>query len=452
MNPLCFIPFSAEPPDMHKNAPVPVRAADPFPIFFRSRESAFPLLIGLGIAEDFPYGGENATRYIHGVNHNLGLSPADAREKNALMRKSPLRYYRATPGLFFRDIFFAYRNGSQLLPAPPRIPINGDLHIGNFGVVKDADGTPCWGINDFDQSSEGSPEWDLERFAVSLVLQADFMEKQQQAELVKYFARSYCTAVRQISESQRKPSQKIPYLYAESSEGAVKKLLEKAAKKTQEDLLKKYTCSEKGDPEFLTGGELYAVGAPVEEEILKALKKSETASGLTEILDIAEKKGGGGSSYGLTRYWILAKPAHEKPPVILEMKKLTVPAAEDQNFNTKSADGRKIFERQAALGGVQNPFTGYTEIGGEAYLIREREAVKDDLNLKKADTPGALAEIAGACALVLAKAHCYEKDNAQAVAAWIGNGQITLADRLAAFALQYAAQTKTNYEEFRTVQ
>ena len=75
------------------------------------------------------------------------------------------------PSLFHADMRGAYAAHSQLLDrAAPRITINGDSHLGNYGTMRDDDEGIKWALNDYDQSGPGSPERDLERLATSIVL------------------------------------------------------------------------------------------------------------------------------------------------------------------------------------------------------------------------------------------------------------------------------------------
>ncbi len=88
---------------------------------------------------------------------------ADLKEKHRQMRKSKLRFFRATCFRFARTIG---RFAPELAQAPRVISV-GDAHIENFGTWRDKEGRLVWGVNDFDEAARLPYTYDLLRLATS---------------------------------------------------------------------------------------------------------------------------------------------------------------------------------------------------------------------------------------------------------------------------------------------
>lgn len=399
---------------------------------------------------NLPADPQKSVEFINYFNKKLGLSSEDIAGKDALMRESALSFYRASPPLFYNDIFDAYSEKASLLPNPPDITINGDIHIGNFGIVKSASGENVWGMNDFDQSAKGSPEWDLERFTASLVIKAReiSLDDSEQKKLVESFVNTYCNTVDSIAAGKEVPK---PYLTESSSDGAVKKLIKKSSEKDPKEFLKKYTSVEQGKLVFKYNDELLPVSTSVREKVESALNKIKTNSPQEHpfnIFDICEKKGSGGSSFGLDRYWVLASDGDNPLPIIMELKQLMPSAVIDRSGDLSKADGKSIIEGQKSLGGIQNSLSAYTNIDGFSYLVKEREYVRDTVNLSKINNYEELSKLTVQSAKVIAGSHCAETGNEKLISDWIGGKNSLMSSKLIDFALLYATQTNANFKEF----
>lgn len=98
--------------------------------------------------------------------------------KHQKMALNPFRFLRGSSGLFYADI----KSGVLPLPAAlltqvPLTAVMGDCHVSNFGFFTE-DGSygerVIFAPNDFDDACIGPAAWDLSRFAVSLLLAADY--------------------------------------------------------------------------------------------------------------------------------------------------------------------------------------------------------------------------------------------------------------------------------------
>jgi uncharacterized protein (DUF2252 family) len=401
---------------------------------------------------------QESTSYLHSFNEHLQLPAAQQKEKYDLMKSSALNFFRGTPALFVKDMKGAYKEEAQLCTKPaPEITVDGDMHLGNFGIFMNHEGDTVWGINDQDQAGKGSPEYDLIRLATSITLlgRKNGLSVEKQKELVGELAKKYCEHLEAIAAGDEKGQAWLPQ---GESHGPVKDLINTCDDLTQKDLLEKFTApSPSGTPHFACGSELKAVSPEKRTAIDGALREYEKNIGQTpgihrpmRIIDVAEKLGSGGSSYGLPRYFVLVESyrKHELP-VIIEMKQLLTPAVVDQEGDLSKADGKSIIEGQKKLGGFENPLTGYTSLDGKEYMVREREAVKGTLDLEKLDDFDDLWSVVKQAGHVLARAHGHTQTQARALEKWIGDYSGMLANRLTSVALKYANQAEADHRDFK---
>src|ERR1700757_3357750 len=85
----------------------------------------------------------------------------------------PIRYgrMRADPFAFLRGAAAVMAADLARTPATGiRMQACGDAHLANFGSYASPEGLPVFDINDFDETSPASFEWDLKRLATSLVV------------------------------------------------------------------------------------------------------------------------------------------------------------------------------------------------------------------------------------------------------------------------------------------
>lgn len=100
--------------------------------------------------------------------------------KHVKMLTNPLRFLRGSAQLYYADL----RSGVLCLPESliEQVPITsvmGDCHVSNFGFITEGgsygeDVVFC--PNDYDDACMGPAVWDLARFAISLLLAAEYCE------------------------------------------------------------------------------------------------------------------------------------------------------------------------------------------------------------------------------------------------------------------------------------
>ena len=107
-----------------------------------------------------------------------GADPATAPlVKHQKMTQSPFRFLRGSSGLFYADIHRKVLRLPSELTELPLVRVMGDCHLANFGFFTEEGSSGervIFGPNDFDDACVGHAVWDLCRFAVSLLLAADY--------------------------------------------------------------------------------------------------------------------------------------------------------------------------------------------------------------------------------------------------------------------------------------
>jgi len=109
---------------------------------------------------------ETTQLYENWLATQLPLLVEDLEDKHRIMKKGLFPFFRAT---FYRWLQRWYQECGELSNAPEVLSV-GDLHIGNFGTWRDAEGRLIWGINDFDEAYPLPYPHDLVRLASSAVI------------------------------------------------------------------------------------------------------------------------------------------------------------------------------------------------------------------------------------------------------------------------------------------
>lgn len=398
-----------------------------------------------------------AVDFVKKYGEGLNLSPEDLAQKKEMMSKDAFAFFRITPALFYRDMRNEYAGKSMLLDTPaPTVVINGDSHLQNFGTIKTPDGKTAWGLNDYDQAGTGSPEWDLERLAASAVLafRGGKLRGKDEKELVKKLGNEYFETIRDIAKGKKNPHS--PYLSKSESDSSVNDLIGKMEKTTRKDLLDKYAVKENGAYHFKENESLHQLVDGEKKALMDGLKDYESRLGSTsglarplQIIDMAQKLGSGGSSYGLKRYYVLAKAekSHDDPWII-EIKQFPPSAVDTEKPDLSLCNAKALTEYQQEMGGLTNPLSGYTKIDGLDFLVREREPQKAGVLFEDLDNEKDFGKLFRQAAKVLAYAHAPNEKQAQAIAKWIDGNEKKAVENLVDFARSYTDQTEKDWEAF----
>ncbi len=356
---------------------------------------------------------------------NEPLSADDLHEKYCKMAVSPFVFYRGTAHLFwadFADDWRQHRFGCRRT----RTWLQGDAHAENMGAFNDQKGRLVYGLNDFDESVIGDYQYDLWRFAVSLVLVArrngDFSGASK-ARVVNALSESYLDTMASYAGNNKAYSRSFT---ARNSTGLLQGFLEQTEqKKSRKKLLKKWTVKDNGERRFSMELPRLAPASRFEKSDIAAAMPDygKTLSGSVKygkrtfaVRDIARRLSAGTGSLGTPRYYVLIQGEGDgsKGNRILDVKRQGKPSAYDYLSKEQQVDYDRTYENDAqrqavayeALGLQPDAFMGWMKLHNGYYSVRERSPFKETFDTqKKLPTATAFVEMARAWAEVMATYH-----------------------------------------------
>jgi uncharacterized protein (DUF2252 family) len=364
------------------------------------------------------------------------------------MAASPFGFFRGATAVMARDL--AGRPDTGLI-----VQICGDAHVRNMGAFASPEGHLVFDINDFDETIRAPFEWDLLRFATSLVLAGREAGDTDDECLASTgaFVRSYREAVRAFA--------KLPYIDLLRievkrilTEKPIYRILRMAERATPLWLLAKITEErDSGERRFIERPPLLRrLAAPEAEKVQQSLAPYEEtlaaehrfALGHYRPVDFAFKVVGTGS-VGVRDFVILMAGAAQDDVLFLqikeEMQSCYAPYVDeaDTHHGRRAATGQRLMQR------ATDPFLGWTEIDGRPFLVRQLNDHKAAVG--PADLTGKpLVEYATVAGSVLARAHARTGESA-ALAAYCGKNE-WLDAAITRFAIAYADQMVTDHARF----
>lgn len=304
----------------------------------------------------------------------MQLVPDAVRSKLADLSSDPFLFFRGTALLFYRDLV-----GSDL--HLPGIPVVGDVHPENFGILPGRDGQPIFSVNDLDEAWMAPFTWDVERGAVGfgLAAQQAGAGKKKTAKVVRAFIDGYFSS---ISDCLDEPDRAERQFTALDAPKALRPFFRKAQRDRAGFLNKRIDFSEmtfREDDRTHRHPELI-------EPLHPSLERY--ARGRTfQVLDLAIRSGSGTASRGLTRFWFLLEELIDDQPhhLILEMKMSRpssieglVPDPAGQWIPDSPAERIALAFNTFVKDG--DPYYGFTEIAGISFVVRERGPQKVNIS------------------------------------------------------------------------
>jgi hypothetical protein len=262
-----------------------------------------------------------------------GLDPVLV--KHQKMAQNPFRFLRGSSGLFYADIKDSVLKLPELLTAKiPLTTVVGDCHLSNFGFFTEEGSSGdrvIFAPNDFDDACVGHAVWDWSRYAVSILLAADYClgVKQQRysndneleldklqvvsakdaVQAVRAFLTAYTGQCQAILDE---PELRYSVLDDFPKNHVLKPVLKKAIKRSAkgEDFLRKSTLAKSAN--------LSVRPLKFKEDPLKFSRLSPELYNEVEfafrpyvsddILDIVTRQGAGTGSLNMQRYYLLVGP------------------------------------------------------------------------------------------------------------------------------------------------
>lgn len=382
-------------------------------------------------------------RWLADYERALGVGEeALALRREALREEGPLMLYRMFPQLFREDLQGPYRQLSQLLPGPaPRLWLAGDAHVGNFGTVRKPSGEVIWTLNDYDQGGKGRADYDLCRAGASLALlgRVEGWSEEECERVVSALGRHYARGIRDFA--QHSPSSSLGVKASEAREPLLK-LIQKAEKKTQAELLSKWATLGSEGYRFQFDDQLREL-TPSQRKHLDALLKKFDLRG-ARILDRGVRLDAGGSSMGLERFYLLVQKGQQELPRLLEVKHVLPSALLAESPEPSGCDAEKLKASFKQLGAPGDPWMDIARDRDGVYLLRERQSAKDSLKLGKLSVDEA-ENVARHMGRLLAQAHAMQ-GKAEELKDWVGDRSQRLQTALAEFSRVYAGQVVQDHQ------
>jgi len=346
-----------------------------------------------------------------------------------------------------------------------RVVIDGDAHLGNFGLHGTPQRDVVLDLNDFDETTIGPWEWDLKRLAASINVAGRDNElgprKRRRAVMscvAAYRATLHqlqCLGILDVWYLHTFPGRKHSLVHADDcSLSVVRQLLKKAQRGTSARLLNKLAAQgEDGHWQLSDQPPIQRrLDAPTADKVIDALNAYvETLSPERRVMlqkyrvvDVAHHLVGVGS-VGKRVYLALLFGNGDADPLFLQIKEAESPAlapylpALPPEF---AHEGRRVVFGQRLLQASSDVLLGWTTIDDRPFYVRQMKDLKGSIPVDRLPA-AAFLFYAQACGALLARAHARTGD-AAGIAGYCGRSE-ALDVALADFAEAYGDQTERDH-------
>ncbi|WP_210009196.1 DUF2252 domain-containing protein [Aquirhabdus parva] len=410
---------------------------------------------------------------VYNYNHPFAATDsADLATKMSTMAASAFNFYRGTNHIFYQD--------TLTLPASSYVTsqtgytwVGGDVHVGNFGGLRDSSGNSIFSVNDFDEAYLGQYVWDLRRLATSLVLagQANGISNTDITTAISTMVGSY---VSQMSTFKGSSDELSFQLKNGNTSGAVQDVISASSGDSRSSLLSKYTQLSGSTRTFQNiAGSLIAVNSTTYNNVAGAMSSyintisasKQYAASYYTVKDVHQKIGSGVGSLGKLRYYVLIEgpSSSTTDDVILEVKQevnsavATVDNGQLPSSYYGNHEGGRVAMSAKAQQLNADVLIGYTTINGLPYYIHEKSPYAEDFDSTKLSTAGKLNTAATYLGQALAAAHAIsDQDYNSSIVPYSIDKQVTdaitstsgLKSEISTFAFNYAAQVNLDWQSF----
>ncbi len=382
------------------------------------------------------------------------------------MAASPFAFYRGAAALMAADLAHTPTSGI-------RVQACGDAHLMNFGAFATPERNVIFDINDLDETLPAPFEWDLKRLAASVVIAANYLQlpNSDAARVATDLVRGYRERMSdyasmraldvwydKIDLQKYEDRSADPQVRKEASKRFAERIEREERKSVPDFLFPKLVSQEGARPtirdepplifhptaEQLPGVESgYADVIAAYRETLP--EQTPTLFDRFHFFDLAFKVVGVGSVG--TYCGIALFMAADDDPLFLQIKEARASVLEPYAGKSLHANhGQRVVVGQRLMQSASDVFLGWTR--GKNYrdvYIRQLRDMKMSAIIEDWDAP-MLRHYARMCAHALARAHARTGDAAM-MAGYMGSGQ-TFDDAIGEFAVEYAAQNRTDYRAF----
>jgi uncharacterized protein (DUF2252 family) len=370
------------------------------------------------------------------------------------MTASAWNYYRGAAAVMAADLASQPHSGLE-------VQMCGDAHVMNFGLWATPERNLLFDLRDFDETLPGPFEWDLKRFAASLVVAAREirLKPARAAAAVTAGVEAYRRRMRRYA---RMPELDIWYdgthvdnlirYFEPADRGRVSVHIErKRERRTSRGAFARLTTMAHGRPRITEDPPVRTTISDEEQADLVDHLLAEYRMTLQEDrrslfdrfteVDIVRQVVGVGS-VGMRVYLLLFEGRTGADPLFLQVKQAGPSVYEEHTRSSAHGNhGARVIGGKRLVQSATDIFVGWGSLHGRDYYVRQFRDMKiiPDLEL----LAPRLAEFATACGETLARAHARTGDPV-AIAAYMGKGpKFTAA--ISRFARAYADQNERDH-------
>ncbi|WP_322942241.1 DUF2252 domain-containing protein [Actinacidiphila yeochonensis] len=392
----------------------------------------------------------------------------------ARMAESPFRFYRGAAAVMAEDLAGTPRTGIET-------QLCGDAHLLNFRLLASPERHMMFDINDFDETLPGPWEWDVKRFATSLVVaaRANGFSAKERSRIVRRAVRAYRERMREFASmgnlavwyshvDEAWVRERFSGRVSDRARGRFERMAAKARGRDTLQAFDRLTEEVGGvrriaaDPPLLVP--LRDLIPEVErrdrEEVETAIRQLLERYGHTlasdrrflleqyRVADMARKVVGVGSVG--TRCWIVLLLGRDGgDPLFLQAKEAgpsaLAPFAGGQGW--QGPEGERVVSGQRLMQATSDIFLGWERVDGidgvrrDFYVrqLRDWKGIPEPERM----VPDGMAAFAELCGATLARAHARSGDRI-AIAAYLGGGSV-FDEAVAEFAESYADQNERDH-------
>jgi uncharacterized protein (DUF2252 family) len=372
------------------------------------------------------------------------------------MAVSPWNYYRGAAAVMAGDL--AGQPDSGLI-----VQLCGDAHVLNFGLWATPERNLYFDLRDFDETLPGPFEWDIKRFAASLVVTAreNGIRPAKAAAAVDAGVGAYCRRMRRYTTMPELDiwydgthADKLIDYFEPADRGRVSIHIEKKReRRTSRGAFAKLTTMAHGRPRITEDPPVRVTISDEEQADLVdhllagyRLTLQEDRRNLfdrfTEVDTVRQVVGVG--SVGMRVYLVLLEGRSGADPLFLQVKQAGSSVYEAHTQPSRHGNhGERVISGKRMVQSATDIFVGWGSLHGRDYYVRQFRDMKI-IPTTELIAPR-LAQFAAACGETLARSHARTGDPV-AIDSYIGKGH-KFTTEIGRFACRYADQNERDHAQ-----
>src|SRR5690242_9478321 len=372
------------------------------------------------------------------------------------MAVSPWNYYRGAAAVMAADLAAQPNSGLT-------VQLCGDAHVLNFGLWATPERNLLFDLRDFDETLPGPFEWDVKRFAASIVVAArdNGLTAATATDAVTAGVAAYCRRMRRCATLPEldiwydgiRVDSLIDYFEPADRERVSVHIEKKRERRTSQGAFAKLTEMANGRPRITEEPPIRVTISDAEQAKLVDQLLAGYRSTLQEDRQVlfdrfietdTVRQVVGVGSVGMQVYLVLMEGRSGVDPLFLQVKQAGPAVYEAYTEPSRHrAHGERVINGKRLLQSATDIFAGWGSLHGKDYYVRQFRDMKiiptTDLIAPR------LVQFATACGETLARAHARTGDP-MAIDAYIGKAA-KFATVIGRFASLYADQNERDHAQ-----